>query len=389
VTLHRARAIARAALPALALLLPLRAFAADVSVSPLELVTRGFMAPEGVVTLRTYCDLAVQIRGGYKFGGLLAVGLTTEDLESLVLGSSASQDAAGLGFLRAGIDVRGILSLPLTFSYFVGLGDTFCSGDGFADFGVGSVMTSYSGFLAFPTGPLYDGIYRVQGTGGQLSLTPLPQVLRVDLYAYEDLHGGYPWSDAAAFTSTGSYSADLRLLLNLPAVKLEAFGGGTWSPLIPDYFLRAGILFYASNRNVEFLTQIGIPRWDPGQDSSLNVGLFYLLVEPRLHLGVFSVVPTFFWHPAYYLQVATPDELGAFDVNLDLSAGDMDAQGIEGGVDGNLQFKSSLETFTVKASPWVRFSLAGILWNLKVNAKLWPFSLADILDVFVGVRAEF
>jgi hypothetical protein len=88
------------------------------------------------------------------------------------------------------------------------------------------------------------------------------------------------------------------------------------------------------------------------------------------------------------MQTATASELGAFDVNLNLSCGDLETSSIEGGLEGTLRFKSSEEAFTVKASPWVGFSTPGILWKVKVNAKLWPFSLADMLDAFVGVRAE-
>lgn len=43
---------------------------------------------------------------------------------------------------------------------------------------------------------------------------------------------------------------------------------------------------------------------------------------------------------------------------------------------------------TFKVSPWVGFSTPGVQWTVKVNTKLWPFKLSDMLDGFVGVQAE-
>jgi hypothetical protein len=385
---ERARSIIRAALPVLALLLSLPAHAADLVVPSLELITHGATNDDGIFTLQTRGDIALEIHGGYKFAAVISLGITDADLENLANAAAFTPDDQSLGFLSASIGIRDLFHLPLTLSYFVGLNDAFCSGEGFTLFGTDSFMTLYSGYYYFPSGPLYDGIYRVQGTGVHCALAPLAGAMGFDLYVYEDTHGTYDWGDSAAFTSLGSYSGDARFLLNLPAVKLECFVGGTYTPLITDYFFRAGLLFYAQNRNVEFFAQIGIPKWDPALDAALNVNLFYLLVEPRLHLGIFSFVPTFFWHPGYYMQVATSSELGAFDVNLNVSCGDLEKDSIEGGIEGTLKFRSSEESFTLAASPWLGFATTGILWKVKVNAKLWPFSIADMFDVFVGVRAE-
>jgi hypothetical protein len=245
-------------------------------------------------------------------------------------------------------------------------------------------MTRYRGFLYFPndsiTAPIYDGIYQVQGTGMELAVTPMAGTLGMDLYLYEDTHPAFP--------ELGTYSGDLRFLLNSSDVKLEGFMGGTAGHAAHSGSLRGGLLFYATNRNVEFLAELGIPRWDPSVDSSLSVNLFYLLFEPRLHLGAFNIVPTFFWHPAYYNQMAYPTESGTFDVNLNLFFGDQANTTLQGGMEGNFRFQSSAGEMTVKVSPWVGFSTPGVQWTVKVNTKLWPFDLSDMLDGFVGVRAE-
>ncbi len=220
----------------------------------------------------------------------------------------------------------------------------------------------------------------MQGTGAELAFTPVAGTFGVNLYLYEDTHQAFP--------DLGSYSGDLRFLLNSSAVKLEGFVGGTASPTAHRGIFRGGLLFYAANNDVEFLAQIGIPRWDPSVDSSLNVNLFYLLFEPRLHLGLFNIVPTFFWHPAYYDQTAYPTESGTFDVNLNLYLGDQTSTPLQGGMETNFRFQSSAGEMTFKLSPWVGFSTPGVQWTIKVNTKLWPFKWSDLLDGFVGVRAE-
>jgi hypothetical protein len=30
-----------------------------------------------------------------------------------------------------------------------------------------------------------------------------------------------------------------------------------------------------------------------------------------------------------------------------------------------------------------------VLWKLKVNTKIWPFAVSDLIEVFVGAQAQF
>jgi hypothetical protein len=378
------RATRRAAAVGLFLSLSVSAFSATVLVPTLELITHGG-TNAGVFELQSYGNMALSVEGGYKFGGNIAFGLSNaQSLENLG-GMPLSLD-----FLSASMTIRDAFSLPVNVAYFIGSNDIFCSGEGFQQFGVAPIMTAYRGYLAFPTGPTYDGIYQVWGTGVHIQYIPKVEVASVDFYAYEDTHPTYPGAAAPLFSALGSYSADMRFLLNLDAVKLEAFVGGTYSTAAaPSGLYRGGLLFYAANSNVEFLAQIGIPLWDPSRYPTFNVNLFYLLVEPRLHLGIISIVPTFFWHPGGYMQAENTSELGAFDVNLNIFAGDLAKNTVQGGVEGNIQFKASSGQFEMKASPWIGFVTPGVVWTAKVSAKLLPFNLADMLEAFVGVRAEF
>ena len=370
----------RAAALVLFLVMCAPSFPANIVIPTMELITHG-VSSGGLFTLQTYGNMVLDVEGGYKFGGSVSFGLLNElDLENVSL---------PIKFLSASMTIRDVFSLPLNVIYFVGQNDIFGSGSGFSDFGAAPLMTQYRGFLYFPNNPadplspapIYDGIYQVQGTGAELAFTPIAGTLGVNLYLYEDTHPAFP--------DLGSYSGDLRFLLNSSDVKLEGFVGGTASPGAPLGIYRGGFLFYAASDNIEFLAQIGIPRWKPSHDTSLNVNLFYLLFEPRLHLGLFNIVPTFFWHPGYYNQWDyTATESGTFDVNLNLYFGDPTTTTLQGGMEGNFRFQSSAGEMIIKVSPWVGFSTPGVQWTVKVNAKLWPFKLSDMLDGFVGVRAE-
>ena len=365
----------RAAALGLFLFMCARSFPANIVIPTMELITHG-VSSGGLFTLQTYGNMVMEVQGGYKFGGSISFGLLNE--------ANLEDQNLSLKFLSASMTIREAFSLPLNVVYFVGQNDIFGSGSGFADFGAPPLMTRYRGFLYFPndsvTAPIYDGIYQVQGTGMELAFTPIAGTFGLELYLYEDTHPAFP--------DPGSYSGDLRFLLNSSAVKLEGFVGGTASPTAPRGIFRGGLLFYATDRNVEFLVQMGIPRWDPSVDSSLSLDLFYLLFEPRLHLGPFNIVPTFFWHPAYYNQLYYKTESGTFDVNLNLYFGDQTSTTLQGGLEGNFRFQSSAGEMTVKISPWVGFSTPGVQWTVKVNTKLWPFKLSDLLDGFVGVQAE-
>jgi hypothetical protein len=375
---------ARAAFIGLFLFLAGLAFSANVVVPRMDLITRGAMNG-GEFTLQTFGDLIMEIQGGYKFGGSVAFSVLNTDLENL----SLSPSGLGLGFLSASITIRDLFSLPLSLTYFVGQNDTFCSGDGFGLFGAQPIMTTYRGFMYFPTGPLYDGIYQIQGTGAKFEIVPRIETLSIDYYIYEDTRSSYPGIASPIITSLGTYSTDVRVLLNYAAIKVEGFTGASLNPSSLNYFFRGGLLFYATNRNVEFLGQIGIPKWDPSVDKTPNINNFYLLVEPRLHMGKFSIIPTFFWHPSFYMQAGpNPGEAGSFDVNLNLALGDPAQDTLQGGLETNLRFMSGTQG-AFSLAPWLGITTPGVLWKLRLDSQIWPFSWSDIIQVFVGAQAQF
>lgn len=375
---------------ALFLLVSALAFPANISVPTFELITHA--SPyNGVFALQTYGNIVIQVDGGYKFGAQVDLNFVSSMTPSLSLEQSWPNP---LGFYGASVIMRDVFGSSIDVSYFVGQNDFFCTGEGFSYFGATTFATGYSGFMYFPSGPLYRGIYQADGTGVRVDITPIKEILRFSVYAYEDTH----WNDEPSmpagnfFTlsqALGSYSFDLRALANFDVVKLEGFFGGTYSPSSTYGLYRGGFMLYATNKDVEFFAQIGVPEWDPY--SSFSINLFYLLFEPRLHLGQFSIVPTFFWHPAYYQMFYNPTEVGNFDVNVNAYYGDLIKTSIRGGIEGNFKFQSSSTTSTgilqTVISPYVSFATPGVVWTVKTDLKLFPFSFSTLFDAFLGIQA--
>ena len=173
------RAPIHAAAVGLFLFLSASAFPASVLVPTMELITHGSTV-NGEFEPQTYGNMALSIEGGYKFGGSISFGVSPAlgPLAGILgLPSSLPLEAAGyfplsLNFLSASMTVRDVLNLPINVAYFVGANDVLCSGDGFTQFGVAPIMTAYRGYMAFPTGPMYDGIYQVWGTGLHFQYVP-------------------------------------------------------------------------------------------------------------------------------------------------------------------------------------------------------------------------
>lgn len=368
----RRPALALLALLAVAGFLP----AANVVVPSLEFVTRGSMGGAGLFELQSRGELELQVEGGYKFGGRVAFAYADSFLEQ----ADASD---GLAFKSVSVTIGRLLGLPVAATWFVGEMDVLCSGDAFPElFGSAPIASSFRGFIYFPTGVIYDGIHEIKGTGLRMTLSPIVDRLAVSTYLYQD-----GWFSSGGLFSAGRYSVDVRVLANLETLKIEGFLGATYVPTSVAGWYRGGVLFHAASANVEFLAQVGMPKYDPVADSAFSINLFYLLFEPRLRFGMFSLAPTFFWHPGWYQQALT-GELGSFDVNLNLSLGDLAVSMVRGGLEGTVDYRSATGIFAFKASPYVSFVTAGALWTLKADAKLWPFDLADLFEAFVGVKAE-
>jgi hypothetical protein len=301
--------------------------------------------------------------------------------ERLHLGTAG---AAALTLTSASVTIHEALTLPVSFTYFVGESDDLGTGVAFTTiFGDRPISTSYRGFLYFPDSIRYDSIHTVAGTGMKLALDPIDERYYVALYAYQD---GYFYEGAAPPVTfePGHYSVDLHSLADLGKIKLEAFAGAT-APVSTLGYYRGGLLFYAGDEAGEFLAEVGVPRWDPTHDSA-SIDLFFILFEARIYLGFASLVPTVFLHPAYYLQNPT-DEAGLLDFNLALRIGDNAKSLLSGGLETNVAFKQQdLQDLEVKLAPFTSFATPGALWQLKVDVQVFP---SIDFEAFVGVKAEF
>jgi hypothetical protein len=352
------------------------AVAANVNLS-LDLLTHGY--DSSGFKLKSVGQIDLSVDGGYKFGGQIGFSLQEE-----YAGSGFEASTAAVRFDRVSVSVRDLFGLPADFSFFIGQSDVLAGGSDFpAVFGTAPLGTDYRGLLYFPDlllDTVYNGgIHAIQGTGIKLDFFPRRETTRLSLYAYEDT--------ADAFGGAlGNFSGDLRFMGSYGAFAVEAFAGGTFAPASQYGYYRAGAMMHAQANKLEVLAQVGIPKWDPSEAFGFN--LFYILFEPSLHLGLFSVVPTFFIHPASYLQQDNPGETGAFDVNLNMYFGDLVKTTFRAGLESNFTILLSTGVFEVHAAPYVGFATPGALWTLRLDSRLWPFSWSGMFDAFVGVRAE-
>lgn len=358
-------------------------FSANVTVPSLELYTRGLLQNQEL-TLVTRGELDLLVDGGYKFGGRFALGFNSEELENAFL-NRESGTIGGLTFKSASITIRDIFDSPLSFTYFVGENDIFASGDGFYEiFGVKRFSTNYSGYIYFPDKEYYyEGIHQIAGTGIKLALKPMNEKVAMNFYLYQD---GYFDTGGSPLTfEPGHFSFDYRLLLNLNNIHLESFVGSTYPAGNIAYF-RAGLLFHVEEDFGEFLLEVGIPKWSPNEDT-FGRGLFFILFEARLNIGVFSFIPTVFMYPDFYLQGPT-NEGEQMDLNLKFHFSKEDAI-INGGFEANGALTDSYSELNIKLSPYIGFITPGVLWQLKINATVLPFDINEMFDSFISINAQF
>jgi len=354
---------------------------ADITIENMEILSRGELQNEEfILTSRVTTDL--KIEGGYKYGAELGLNFENNDVESLFIDPDDPVQRLNRTplFTHANVQVRDIFGLPFTLLYFLGIQDPFLTGLDFRDeFGSPNIATNYRGYIYFPDGILYEGYHRITGTGLSLQTNRnWNDRFLGSLYLYQD-----------GYLGEGKYSFDARGLFNGEKVKLELTAGTTF-PVNTYNIYRAGLFFYANaGENGAFLTQIGIPYWNPQTDNEISTDMFYLLFEPRLRFGFLSIITTLFHHPRYYLNQPTGEE-GALDINFNFLFGTPEKDPITGGLETNLKAVTINDPeVNIIVSPYVKLLSGGTFWDFKINVKAFPFDQNDLFDIFLGVRAEF
>jgi hypothetical protein len=368
------------------LLLAVPLFAANVTIPNFQMVTRG-ASENGSFVLSTQADIDVEIGGGYKFGGQLGLSIATDNLEQpSVPGATYDQSVVqsaldrALTLSAAKVIVRDLFVDGLDIHYFVGEFDRLLTGDLFPEqFGTQIVATDFRGLLSFPDGVVYDGIHLVNGTGVALVATSIAPWLYLDGAVYQDETLG-----------PGLYSTDLRAGFNAGPLKAETFLGASF-PLATAGIYRGGLLlFYKTGEGGEVLTQFGVPRWAPVTDGPLTINDFFFLFEPRVDIGILSIILTLFWHPEYYNQVET-NERGATDILVTLVGGDMESGTVTGGLESGVRLRPDdpSQTLSVSATPFLTLNASGVVWDFKVKFDLFPFVLDELVEGYVGIQTQF
>lgn len=361
-------------------------FAANITIPTYNLLTRGALEG-GLFVLRTQADVDVQFGGGFKFGGELSLSIDTMSLEEpstpgVDYDQSIIQAALNerLRLKSASVVVRDLFGTPLSARYFIGEYARILNGDLFPDlFGTQIIATDFRGLLAFPEGVVYDGVHALDGTGLAIVADSLAPWLYLEGAIYQD-----------AYLGLGYYSTDIRAAFNTPSFKAELFGGASF-PIADFGIYRGGILlYYSTGQGGEVLTQIGVPRYAPVSDGPLNIDDFFFLFEPRVHVGILSIVLTLFWHPEYYVQAET-NERGATDIIVRFIAGDVQTNVVSGGLENGIRLRpaSADDQLQIAVSPFLTINSSGVVWDFKTTFNVFPWNLDELFEAYVGIRTQF
>ncbi len=361
-------------------------FGAGLSVPELSIVTIGEMTDTQLFVLSTRINIEMLVEGGSKFDAMFKLGFKNPALENyfnntetplaippaptpddLANAIEKVDDKTGIGLRTVAITLRDIFSTPLELAVFVGHFDIFASGDEFPKlFGTELFSTKLRGFMYFPKGVggdgrrWYNGLHEAFGTGIRLSMSG--ESLKPYFYLYQD-----------SYLGAGSYSADLRILLNSEQVKMEIFGGASLPGGTAGIY-RGGLLFYFNTGAIgDFYAQMGVPYWASGQAFGLDS--LYFMFEPRVRFGIGVLTLSLFFHPAYYLQKPT-NEAGVLDLKADVMFGNINKSGQQGGLEARLIYdpNKSSGSLGIEAAPYYQTVFNGVRWELKLNAKLLPFA---------------
>ncbi len=346
--------------------------AADVEIRPFELVTRVHQLDNGTVGLQTFGDLGLTLRSGFLARPSVTLGIQSDTFDDPTIPI--------VPLIRsASVEMRELGGTELSVSYFVGEFDRLGTGDEFPRrFGTEPVATRFRGFMYFPDGPRYDGMYGVSGTGMSISTNDQWDRFELSAYTYQDNR-----------FDPGVFSSDIQAIANFDAVQLEAFVGATY-PLAAAGRYRAGVLAnLRSPQGDSLLIQAALPAIEPGTGDEIGVNDFYFLFEPRVRLGVLGTTLSFFWQPDVYDQVST-DQGGSIETNLRLEVGDIRNGDAAAGVETRLSVRPDAdEQFSFSTTPFVQLSSGGVTWEIRTQAKLIPYDPAELFEGFIGVRTEF
>ncbi len=346
--------------------------AADVEIRPFEFVTRVHRVDDGTLGLQTFGDLGLTLRSGFLARPSVTLGIQSEAFDDPAIPI--------IPLIRsASVEMRELGGTELSVSYFVGEFDRLGTGDEFPRrFGTDPVSTRFRGFMYFPDGPRFEGMYGVSGTGLAVSTNDQWNRAEFSAYTYQDNR-----------FDPGVFSSDIQAMLNFDAVQLEAFVGATY-PLAAVGRYRAGVLAnLRSPQGDSLLLQVALPAIEPATGEEISVNDFYFLFEPRVRLGMLGTTLSFFWQPDVYDQIAT-GQGGSIDTNLRLELGDIRNGDAAAGVETRLAVRPDAdEQFLFSTTPFVQLSSGGVTWEIRTQAKLIPYDPTELFEGYIGVRTEF
>lgn len=349
--------------------------ATDLNVSPFEFVTRGFI-DDGVFQLETRGEIGIQLQSGFLTRSEVLLGVRSESF-----GKDPFDPATQVVpvIRRAAVTFEELFGTAFNFTYFLGESDRLASGLRFPEaFGTEPIATDFRGYLYFPDGPLYEGLFGVAGTGVRVSSGEQWRRTELSVYTYQDNR-----------FDPGVFSNDIAVMFNLEGVQLEAFAGASY-PLGAFGRYRGGLLAnFSTPEGDALLAQIGVTGFEPGTGADFGLDDLFFLFEPRVNLGTVGLALTFFWHPGIYDQIENP-ERGTIDTNLNVRIGNPFEDGVSGGLESRVSIRpESAEQFLVTTGPYLRLNSGTVSWDIRAVFRPVPFDLTELVEGYVGVRTRF
>ncbi len=383
-------------------------WAARIFVPELELFVRTSLFGDGVFRprLETLANLDIDIEASDKVGVKIRLGHTGNLSEGIVVGDQFVNDLVSLELIS--LTVGDPFVTPVYVEVFSGEHDKIGSGDDFERFfNVDGVASFFRGYLYFNDGELYDALYSIKGTGVAIASEFGTDIVSARLYIYRNT----PLTTSSTtngmttlqIQDTGSYSADLRLMLDADRAQIDIYFGGTInstpnavSPALPGYSLRAGLManFGSDDELFQFFTHFGVPylrELENATAAMLSVSDIQALAEARFNIDdFFGMHFTFLIRPFYYNNAVYGDP--KVDVNSKLFFGSYNADLGRGGFDIRVSFDPSFMFESLSLVPFFGFTAGGITWDLGANFEILPFEVSrflDSLNISISAKAVF
>jgi hypothetical protein len=319
-------------------------------------------------------DTTSSVEVGFMIPGQIASGFQLDLVSVPIVGVS---DYVSLKNIWAGI-ITETEDFYAQTVFFHGLNRTYGDGSNFEEpFTDASLAFHYDPSMVDKTVISHKSMFSQQGTGLDQSITIRDSMMYgVSLYQDSRLGDGFYTADLLYAAVWGSVNFEANIGASFPV--------GNWGIYHGGIFVK-----FAAGDSADMLIKANIPLYEPNTAlpglSDLNI-----MIEPHADFGIFDLYLTLFFHPEMYNYAPMPDE-GKIDISLGLGFFEDEDVIASGGLDlVTVLDLTGTEKVGVFAIPFVNFkSFEGSEIRLRWNAKLFPFSIADLISFTLTINTEY